>query len=230
MSAGRGVELGGRSAWRACKGIGDRRRGAGRNRRPGLTLTALRDILAGWRLTSAIRALASPFRAIMLDRADDGFGRLMGTRNPAGRVSMSAASRMASTQICDRYRRQCAALAEWRWGGGVGLDVLAYLTSETGSAVACSPTRMVHGLLHPEMGHVMVRRIAGDDFPASAGSPRLPRGLASGPAIAAAPECIPRDAGGPSSLANRRSIRRRDAGQSRPDRLAAAHPDRRRIG
>src|SRR5690349_20443868 len=56
-----------------------------------------------------------------------------------------------------------AALAEWRWGGGAGLDIIAYLTIGTGIGGGLLVNgRPVHGLLHPEMGHVMVRRIACD--------------------------------------------------------------------
>lgn len=50
-----------------------------------------------------------------------------------------------------------AALGEWRWGAGMGLDVVSYLTVGTGigggTVVAGAP---LHGLLHPEFGHVRI--------------------------------------------------------------------------
>lgn len=81
-----------------------------------------------------------------------------------------------------------AALAEWRWGAGHGLDSLAYVTVGTGiGAGIIHHGRPVHGLMHPEVGHVRVHRPTEDaDF---AGVCPFHgdclEGLASGPAIVA---------------------------------------------
>jgi len=48
-----------------------------------------------------------------------------------------------------------AALGEWRWGAGKGLDAFIYLTIGTGiGGGGISNGRLMHGLLHPEMGHI----------------------------------------------------------------------------
>jgi len=56
-----------------------------------------------------------------------------------------------------------AALAEWRWGAGQQLESLVYVTVGTGiGAGVIHHGRPVHGLMHPEIGHIYVRRYPGD--------------------------------------------------------------------
>jgi fructokinase len=50
-----------------------------------------------------------------------------------------------------------AALGEWRWGAATGLDTFCYLTVGTGiGGGAVVNGRIVHGLLHPEVGHMRI--------------------------------------------------------------------------
>ena len=80
-----------------------------------------------------------------------------------------------------------AALAEGRWGAARGLGSFVYLTLGTGiGGGAVVEGRLLHGLGHPEMGHVAVPRRPGDGFEGV-----CPfhgdcfEGLASGPAVGA---------------------------------------------
>jgi fructokinase len=58
-----------------------------------------------------------------------------------------------------------AALSEGRWGSARGLDTFLYLTAGTGiGAGAVINGEVIHGLGHPEMGHVSVSHQPGDDF------------------------------------------------------------------
>lgn len=58
-----------------------------------------------------------------------------------------------------------AALGEHAHGAAVGLDTFLYLTVGTGvGGGALVGGRRLHGLLHPEMGHVALPRAAGDAF------------------------------------------------------------------
>jgi fructokinase len=50
-----------------------------------------------------------------------------------------------------------AALGEWRWGRGFGLETLSYITVGTGiGGGAIVNGRILHGFLHPEVGHIRI--------------------------------------------------------------------------
>ena len=81
-----------------------------------------------------------------------------------------------------------AALAEARWGAGVGHGALLYLTIGTGVGGGfVSDGHLLHGLSHPEMGHIRVPRHP-DDAQFAGVCPfhgDCLEGLASGPAVVA---------------------------------------------
>ncbi|MCB0182558.1 MAG: ROK family protein, partial [Anaerolineae bacterium] len=62
-----------------------------------------------------------------------------------------------------------AALSEARWGAGQGADPVVYFTIGTGiGGGALVNGRLLHGLLHPEMGHMGLKRDPNlDPFPGS---------------------------------------------------------------
>ncbi len=78
-----------------------------------------------------------------------------------------------------------AALAESLWGAGKGLNNIVYFTVGTGiGGGIVTNGNMVHGLVHPEMGHFLVRRHPEDKFPGRCPFHRdCLEGMASGPAI-----------------------------------------------
>jgi fructokinase len=80
-----------------------------------------------------------------------------------------------------------AILGEARWGAARGLDDAVYITIGTGvGGGALVGGRVIHGLVHPEMGHLKIPHDLRDSFPGNcpyhAG---CLEGLASGPALQA---------------------------------------------
>ena len=78
-----------------------------------------------------------------------------------------------------------AALGEYRWGAGAGCDPVVYLTVGTGiGGGVIAGGRPLHGLVHPEMGHMRIPRDPGDAFEGICPfHGDCLEGLASGPAI-----------------------------------------------
>lgn len=80
-----------------------------------------------------------------------------------------------------------AARGEQEWGQGHGCSDFVYITLGTGiGAGAVVNHRLLHGLVHPEVGHIRVPRVAGDTFPGTCTRHGACwEGLCSGPAIEA---------------------------------------------
>ena len=93
-----------------------------------------------------------------------------------------------------------AALAGGRWGAARGLDTFVYLTIGTGiGGGAMVNGHLLHGLIHPEMGHMLLRRDLRVDMYAGFCPFHVDcfEGLAAGPAIekrwGQRPETLPAD-------------------------------------
>jgi fructokinase len=79
-----------------------------------------------------------------------------------------------------------AALGEFQWGAARGLDTFIYLTVGTGiGGGGLIGGRLMHGLVHPEMGHVRIpHNLEADAFPGVCPyHGDCLEGLASGPAM-----------------------------------------------
>lgn len=78
-----------------------------------------------------------------------------------------------------------AALAEYLWGAARGVETFIYLTVGTGiGGGAMVRGRPLHGLVHPEMGHLLIARRGDDGYEGCCPfHDACLEGLASGPAI-----------------------------------------------
>jgi len=162
----------------------------------------LEQVLDFFRAENAsLRALGvGAFGPIDPRPTSDTYGRLLQTPKPQwSNVDLLQPLRALGCPIALDTDVNAAALAEYAWGAGVDVDSLLYLTVGTGIGggyvVDGAP---LHGLLHPEMGHLRVRRLARDDFDGLCPyHGDCLEGLASGPALetrtGTRPEALPSD-------------------------------------
>jgi len=128
------------------------------------------------------------FGPLVLDRASPDWGRLRHTTKP-GWSGFDMAGVLGETLSCPvaiDTDVNGAALAEYRWGAGRDGRSLVYLTVGTGiGGGAICDGRILHGISHPEMGHMRVSRHADDQSFAGVCPAHgdCLEGLASGPAI-----------------------------------------------
>jgi len=80
-----------------------------------------------------------------------------------------------------------AALGEHRWGAAQGLDTFIYLTIGTGlGGGGLVNGQMMHGLIHPEMGHIRLPRHPNDEYGGACPfHGDCLEGMAAGPALEA---------------------------------------------
>jgi fructokinase len=162
------------------------------------TTTPERTLAAVTAFFAEVRARHGPiagagiasFGPIELDRRAAGWGRILATPKAgwsgADLAGTAAAATGAAVEVDTDVN--AAALAEALAEPGAELRTLAYVTVGTGiGGGAVVHGRTLSGLLHPEMGHLRVRRADGDrDFPGVCPfHGDCLEGLASGPAITA---------------------------------------------
>lgn len=124
------------------------------------------------------------------DPHSPGYGRITTTPKPGWRdvdVLGTLRDRLGDVPMAFDTDVNAAALGEFRHGAGRGLDCLVYLTVGTGiGGGAVLGGRLVHGLTHPEIGHMPIRRPPTEDFPGVCPyHGDCLEGVASGPALTA---------------------------------------------
>lgn len=128
---------------------------------PGETLDALVQFFgAQQRAHGPLAALGiGSFGPVDLDPDSSRFGWITSTPKPGwANTDVAGVFRSAlGVPVAFDTDVNAAAIGEWRHGAGQGLDALLYLTVGTGiGGGAVVHGRPLHGLVHPEMGHVRV--------------------------------------------------------------------------
>lgn len=157
--------------------------------RPDDVLAAVVDQLAEWHAASPLEGIGiASFGPVRLDSTAADYGCILDTPKPnwSGAPVLSAIAKRFNCPIAIDTDVSAAALAEFRWGAGRGCDVLTYVTIGTGiGGGTLVQGQSIRGRLHPEVGHLVPRRAAGDGF---AGNCPFHgdciEGLVSGPALA----------------------------------------------
>ncbi len=169
------------------------------------TDATMAGIIAFVREHPSVEAIGiASFGPVCLDRTAAAWGNINATTKPGWSDTPVASAIVAATGLPVAFDTDVngAALGEYRWGALAGCSVGLYLTVGTGVGGGVVIDGIpLHGRVHPEMGHVRVKRTAGDDF---AGVCPFHgdclEGLVSGPAVmarlgASLSEVAPDDAG-----------------------------------
>lgn len=157
---------------------------------PDETLGPISELLRGWAVDLPLAALGvASFGPIRIDALEPDYGRMHVTPKP-GWSGAPVAEVLAAGLDCPWLIDtdvNGAALAEYRWGAGRGTTSLCYVTVGTGvGGGLVIDGRTVHGAMHPEIGHLRLRRMTGDTFEGACPfHGDCVEGLISGPALAA---------------------------------------------
>ena len=107
------------------------------------------------------------FGPINLDPASESYGCVTTTPKPGWSGFPFLGTLKAAFDIPFGWDTDvnAAAYGEAKWGAAKGLDSCVYYTIGTGIGVGIyAESKLVHGLVHPEGGHIRTRRHADDSF------------------------------------------------------------------
>lgn len=156
---------------------------------PEETLSQARDALARFQLAGPVKAIGiASFGPVRIDPAARDYGMMLATPKSGwtGADVIGGITQGHPIPVAIDTDVNAAALAEYRSGAARRCANVIYLTIGTGLGGGVLVDGVpVHGILHPEIGHIRTRRSVGDAF---AGNCPFHgdciEGLISGPALA----------------------------------------------
>jgi fructokinase len=162
-----GVETGG--TWCVCAvGTGPGDLVAQTEFRTGEPQDTLARIIEFFRSAPPVQAIGiGSFGPVELDPLSPRWGHVTTTPKPGWQhVAVAPVIRDAlGVPVAFDNDVTAAAVGEHRWGAGQGIESLCYLTVGTGiGAGLLIGGRPVHGLVHPEVGHIRIPRSASESF------------------------------------------------------------------
>jgi fructokinase len=132
---------------------------------PQTTMAGIIDFLSAQSGIEAVGVAA--FGPVCLDTTSSEWGNITATTKPGWSNTPVASAIAATTGLPVAFDTDVngAALGECRWGALKGCEVGLYLTVGTGvGGGVVIDGRPLHGRIHPEMGHIRLKRTADDDF------------------------------------------------------------------
>ncbi len=158
--------------------------------KPTEALSPLLDTLAAWAEETPFEAIGvASFGPLGLDPVREDYGHILKTPKAGWSNFDVLGAVKARFTLPTGFDTDvgAAALAEGLWGASSQCRAHAYLTIGTGVGLGLViDGRVHHGALHPEAGHVRVRRVEGDIFPGVCPfHGDCLEGLISGPALIA---------------------------------------------
>lgn len=127
----------------------------------------MREVAAFLRQHTFERAGVAAFGPVDLRRASATYGHILKTpKQPWRGFDLVGSLRAAlDTEVRLDTDVGCAALGEMTWGAARGIQTFLYVTVGTGIGGAAFVNGLpLHGLLHPEMGHLRIPREPHDEF------------------------------------------------------------------
>lgn len=149
--------------------------------------TTLRNVIDYFQNKQVDAIGIGTFGPIDIDPSSPTYGRVTTTPKPgwAGYDFLGTLKRAFDVPFGWDTDVNAAAFGEAKWGAAQGLDSCVYYTIGTGIGVGVyAEGKLVHGLLHPEGGHVLTRRHPEDPFAGNCPyHGDCLEGMAAGPAI-----------------------------------------------
>lgn len=135
---------------------------------PQETLAGAIAVLSGWHAAAPLEAIGiASFGPIRVDPQAADYGTILATPKLgwAGADVLGAVRGVFTCPVLVDTDVNAAALAEQAHGAARGCGTVVYLTIGTGLGGGVLVDGLpVHGRMHPEIGHIRLRRLAGDMF------------------------------------------------------------------